>query len=114
MTHSFFLLKGEVPVCISCDKLLTIEHILLFCSDLIEVVEWNVTAWSVRMFSDMFRLHFQLCERDQFFFESYNFRLLFLAIPQVEFMYLVFTHMLHESYCRQLRSLLCSCDDFTC
>ena len=58
---SLFFIKRreEPPVCISCDKLLTTEHILLFCSDFIEAVEWNVTAWSVRMFSDMFRLHFQ-------------------------------------------------------
>ena len=42
--HSFiihsFLLKGEEPpVCIGCDELLTIEHILLTCSDLTEIRE---------------------------------------------------------------------------
>ena len=35
-----FLLKGEEPpVRIGCDELLTIEHILLTCSDLIEIRE---------------------------------------------------------------------------
>ena len=35
------------------------------------------------------------------------------AVPLVVFMYLVFTHMLGESYRRQFRSLLlCSCDVF--
>ena len=33
-------------------------------------------------------------------------------LPQVEFMYLVFTHMLCESYRRRFGSLLCSCDVF--
>ena len=32
---SFLLLGEEPPACIPCDELLTIEHILLFCSDLI-------------------------------------------------------------------------------
>ena len=35
---SSFLLKGEEPpTCITCDKLLTIEHASLHCSDLIEL-----------------------------------------------------------------------------
>ena len=43
MTH-FFLLKGEEPsVCIPCDELLTIEPILLACSDFIEAREWYLT-----------------------------------------------------------------------
>ena len=34
-------------------------------------------------------------------------------VPPMEFMYLVFTRMLRESYCRRLRSLLLSlCDVF--
>ena len=37
LTHSF-LLKGEVPpVCVGCDKRLTLEHILLTCSGFIDV-----------------------------------------------------------------------------
>ena len=39
ITHSF-LLKGEdLPVCIGCDKHLTIKDILLACSDFIETRE---------------------------------------------------------------------------
>ena len=53
--HSFltrsFLLKGEEPlVCIGCDKRLTIEHILLTCSDFIEIRESHFTAKSLRIF----------------------------------------------------------------
>ena len=46
----YFLLKGEEPpVCIRCDKRLTIEHILLTCSDFIETRESNFRAKSLRM-----------------------------------------------------------------
>ena len=49
LTHSF-LLKGEEPqMCIGCDKRLTIEHILLTCSDIIEIRESHFTAKSMRM-----------------------------------------------------------------
>ena len=33
-------------MCIGCDELLTIEHILLTCSDLIEIRESHFTAQS--------------------------------------------------------------------
>ena len=36
ITHSFLLKGEEPPMCIGCDKRLTIEHILLTCSDFIE------------------------------------------------------------------------------
>ena len=39
LTHSFLLKGEEPPVCIGCDKRLTIEHILLTCSDFIEIRE---------------------------------------------------------------------------
>ena len=39
ITHSFLLKGEELPVCIGCDKRLTIEHILLTCSDFIEMRE---------------------------------------------------------------------------
>ena len=49
LTHSF-LLKGEKPpMCIGCDKRLTIEHILLTCSDFIEIRESHFKAKSLRM-----------------------------------------------------------------
>ena len=52
--HSFitrsFLLKGEEPpVCIGCDQHLTIEHILLTCSDFIEMRKSHFAAQSLRM-----------------------------------------------------------------
>ena len=37
--HSFLLKGEEPPMCIRCDELLTIEHILLTCSHLIEIRE---------------------------------------------------------------------------
>jgi len=43
-------MKGEeLPVCIGCDEVLTIEHILLTCSDLIEIRESHFTAQSLCM-----------------------------------------------------------------
>ena len=41
-------------MCIGCDKRLTIEHILLICSDFIEIRESHFTAKSLHMlFKDM-------------------------------------------------------------
>ena len=57
--HSFltlsFLLKGEEPpMCIGCDKRLTIEHILLTCSDFVEMreshLQLNHCACCLRIF----------------------------------------------------------------
>ena len=39
LTHCFLLKGEELPVCIRCDKRLTIEHILLTCLDFIEIRE---------------------------------------------------------------------------
>ena len=49
ITHSFLLKGEEPPLCIGCDKRLTIEHILLTCSDFIEIRESHFTAKSLRM-----------------------------------------------------------------
>ena len=49
LTHSFLLKGEELPLCIRCDKCLTIEHILLTCSDFIEIRESHFTAKSLRM-----------------------------------------------------------------
>ena len=49
ITHSFLLKGEEQPMCIACDKRLTIEHILLTCSDFIEMRESHFTPKSVRM-----------------------------------------------------------------
>ena len=49
VTH-LFLLKGEkTPLCVSCDELLSLEHILLFCSDLIVIIKkyFNVDSLKV-------------------------------------------------------------------
>ena len=49
ITHSFLLKGAEPPVCIRCDKHLTIEHILHICSDFIEIRESHFTDKSLRM-----------------------------------------------------------------
>ena len=36
-------------MCIGCDELLTIKHILLTCSDLIQIRETHFTAQSLRV-----------------------------------------------------------------
>ena len=48
-------MKGEEQsMCIGCDKRLTIEHILLTCSDFIEIRESHFTATSLRrLFQDI-------------------------------------------------------------
>ena len=50
LTYSFLLKGKEPPVCIGCDKRLTIEHILLTCSDFIEIRESHFTAKSLHIF----------------------------------------------------------------
>ena len=49
ITHSFLLKDEEPPMYIGCDKRLTVEHILLTCSDFIEIRESHFTAKSLRM-----------------------------------------------------------------
>ena len=49
ITHSFLLKGEEPPMCIGCDKRLTVEHILLTCSDFTEIRESHFTAKSLRM-----------------------------------------------------------------
>ena len=54
ITHSFLLKGEEPPVCIGCDEVLTIEHILLTCSDLMEIRERHLTGQSLRvLFQDI-------------------------------------------------------------
>ena len=53
ITHSFLLKGEEPPVCIGCDKRLTIELILFTCSDFIEIRESHFTAKSLRVFQDI-------------------------------------------------------------
>ena len=49
ITHSFLLKGEEPPMCIGCDELLTYEHILLTCSDFIEIRESHFTGQSLRV-----------------------------------------------------------------
>ena len=72
--HSFiiysFLLKGEEPpVCIGCDERLTIEHILLTCSDLTETRVKQAFYSSVTVcFISRLRIEkTKLSERNQYF-----------------------------------------------
>ena len=37
MTHSFILRKEEAPVCVACDAVITVKHILIECADLLEI-----------------------------------------------------------------------------
>ena len=36
LTHSFIFRKEEAPVCVACNVLLTVKHILIECADLLE------------------------------------------------------------------------------
>ena len=47
ITHSFLLKGEESPMCIGCDELLTIKHVLLTCSDLIQIRQSHYTAQSL-------------------------------------------------------------------
>ena len=50
MTHSFLLLKGEDhPFCIPYNESLSLEHVLLRCSDLTDLTEKYFRANSMRM-----------------------------------------------------------------
>ena len=52
--HSFFFIEGSGTargaVCIRCDELLTTEHILLTCLDLIEIRESHITVQSLHIY----------------------------------------------------------------
>ena len=37
LTHSFISRKDEAPVCVACNTVLTVKHILIECADLLEV-----------------------------------------------------------------------------
>ena len=36
LTHSFILRKEEAPICVACNVVLTVKHILIECADLLE------------------------------------------------------------------------------
>ena len=37
LTHSFILTKEEFPVCVACNAVLTVKHILIECANLLEM-----------------------------------------------------------------------------
>ena len=37
LTHSFILRKEEAPVCVACNAVITVKHILFECADLLEI-----------------------------------------------------------------------------
>ena len=82
LTHSFLLKGEEPPVCIGCDKRLTIEHILLTCLDFIEIGESHFTAKSLRMlFKDISPEKIFNSLKELIFLENFNLNLrLFLVM----------------------------------
>ena len=51
--HSFILKGDDPPICILCDELVTLDHILLYCSGLIDVRETFFTANSVKVLQNV-------------------------------------------------------------
>ena len=37
LTHSFILRKEEAPVCVACNAVITVEHNMTECADLLEI-----------------------------------------------------------------------------
>ena len=37
LAHSFVLRKEEAPVCVACNAVITVKHILIECDDLLEI-----------------------------------------------------------------------------
>ena len=37
LTHSYILRKKEAPVCVSCNAVITVKHISIECTDLLEI-----------------------------------------------------------------------------
>ena len=37
MIYSFILRKEEAPVCVACNAVITVKHILIKCADLLEI-----------------------------------------------------------------------------
>ena len=64
---NLFLLKGEEPPsCVSCDEPLSLQHILISCSDLIDIRQeyFNVNSLKVLFKEVCFGYHLQPFERD--------------------------------------------------
>ena len=75
-------------MCIGCNKCLTIEHILLTCSDLIEVRESHFTAKSLRMlFQDI--LPEKIFNLKSIFLEKYKFEITFSYVYVIHLLSMV-------------------------
>ena len=37
LTHSFILRTEEAPICVACNAVITVKHILIECADLLEI-----------------------------------------------------------------------------
>ena len=37
LTHSFILRREEAPICVACNAVITVKHILIECADLLEI-----------------------------------------------------------------------------
>ena len=90
ITHSFLLKGEELPMYVGCDELLTYEHILLTCSDFIEIRESHFTAQSQRvLFQEILpEKIFLLFEINQYFWKNLNLRsLLVMFVSYFPFKY---------------------------
>ena len=52
LTHSFILRKEEAPVCVACNAVITVKHILIGCADLLEIKQ---TYFEDRSLYSLFR-----------------------------------------------------------
>ena len=78
LTHSFLLKGEEPPMRIGCDKCLTIEHILLTCSDFTEIRESHFTAKSLHMlFQDILPEKILNFWKKSIFLEKFKFEIIF-------------------------------------
>ena len=85
--HSYLtlssLLKGEKPqMCIACDERLTIEYILLTCSDFIEIRQSQFTAQSLcALFLEISLVKiFNFLKQTNIFDIIFNFEIIFGSI----------------------------------
>ena len=77
IAHSFLLKDEEPPVCIGCDEFLTIEHILLTCSDLIEIRESHFKAHCVCCFKRLHLRRFFTFRKKSIFLEQNKLEIIF-------------------------------------
>ena len=54
LTHSFYFKGEDSPMCFACDEVLSVEHVLLHCADLIDVRHKHFTSHSMKqLFRDV-------------------------------------------------------------